>query len=301
MHSETSSIEYEKSPPQPAGEGIAWHVKHRSSYRLFSFPENGNDRELLHCTFFFEVHWLKLANYRRRNIDSLGIEYVKSGSLLAMQNGVKYRVMPGEVFLAQPYAENEFKTGPEGFCEKLSLSICGEVMRAFLRSSGLGMVNKMTEFDRTRFELLLERFKTLSAESPRAIRRSNGALCYELLHFLQFPKAENPIPERFERLGHYLNTHLSSPLNLEQLAEMAGYSQVHFIREFTRYFGTTPGKYIHSRRMATAAELLLNHPELSIKEIAAEIGYSNALNFSTAFRTCHTLSPRQYRNSGHIT
>ena len=62
----------------------------------------------------------------------------------------------------------------------------------------------------------------------------------------------------------------------------------------------SPGKYIHTLRMTAAAELLLDHPELSIKEISARIGYSNALNFSTAFRKFFNVSPQLYRKQQNL-
>ena len=48
--------------------------------------------------------------------------------------------------------------------------------------------------------------------------------------------------------------------------------------------------------MRLAANLLLNNPDLSIKEIAAQVGYDNALTFSAEFKRDHGESPRNFRN-----
>ncbi len=291
------NIEFEILPSRREGSGSAKQIKHRSSYRLFDFPMPRRDGELLYCGCLFEVHWLRMADYRRRNLDTLDIEYVKSGSLSATQNGREYHVMAGEIFLMQPGAESEIRTGPEGYCIKTSLALHGPLLREFLRMGNLEQCDKITGVDRSGFEALLERFKILVGEPLRTIRRKNGALSYELLRFLQFPELEPSVPERFEKLAQSLAENPAQSADLKSLAHRVGCSENHLIREFSRYFGMTPGRYLHSLRMRRAAELLLEHPEFSVKEITIAVGYSNALNFSTAFRKYFGTSPLNYRRN----
>ena len=59
-------------------------------------------------------------------------------------------------------------------------------------------------------------------------------------------------------------------------------------------FGCISSQLIEMR-MEQAAKLLCVLPLLSIKEIADRTGYSNSMNFSTAFRRWYGMSPRQYR------
>ena len=49
-------------------------------------------------------------------------------------------------------------------------------------------------------------------------------------------------------------------------------------------------------RMRRAATILLQRPELSIKEVAAQVGYDSALIFSSEFKRYHGESPRNFRN-----
>lgn len=290
-------IEFEIVPPVVKDGSSFEQITHRSSRRLFFFPTLENTGELLYCSCLFEVHWLRMADYRRKNLNTLGVEYVKEGSLHAVQNGREYRVGTGEIFLMRPGCESEIHTGPEGHCRKNSLALHGPLLPAVLHASGLDQVDKISEIDHAGFEALLERFRVLSTEPDRMIRRKNGALSYELLRFLQFPQPEHATPERFEKIAQSLAENPGQSGDLNTLARRAGCSPNHRIREFTRCFGTTPGRYLHGKRMQRAAELLLEHPELSVKEISSAVGYSDALNFSTAFRKYFGNSPLQYRKS----
>ena len=51
-------------------------------------------------------------------------------------------------------------------------------------------------------------------------------------------------------------------------------------------------------RLKNAVRLLLNEPRLSIKEVAARVGYAGALHFSAEFRRQYGISPRAYRRQG---
>jgi len=287
--------EFEIIPPVQVGESTFAQVKHRRSHRLLFFYPMDDSGEMLYCSCMFDVHWLKLAGYQRRNLKTLGIEYVRAGSLIGRQNGREYRIGPGEVFLMRPETESAIRTGPEGYCVKTSLGIHGDLLSDILRHAGLDDIDLITRIDRERLELLLEKFAELAGECPANIRRKNGTLTYELLHFLQFPQAAPETPDRFDALAEYINRNLDQTLDLSQLSELANCSANHLIREFQKYFGCTPGRYITAQRMRRAAELLLNEPSLSIKEVACRFGYQDALNFSTAFKRHFASSPSQYR------
>lgn len=287
--------EFEVLPPVLIGASAVSQVKHRRSHRLLFFYPMDNSGEMLYCSCIFDVHWLKLASYQCRNLNTLGIEYVRSGSLVGQQNGREYRVGPGEIFLMRPGTESSIRTGPEGYCVKTSLGLYGDLLPHILLHSGLDHTDLITRIDQECFELLLEKFGELAGECPSNVRRKNGTLSYELLHFLQYPHADPKMPKRFDTLPEYIDHNLSQPLELQIIAGMANCSVNHLIREFQKYFGCTPGRYIAARRIRRAAELLITEPELSIKEIAYRSGYQSQLNFSTAFKHHFASSPSQYR------
>ncbi len=288
-------IEYEKIPPFFHDGGFSTLTKYRRSCRLYFFPGIDESVELLFCRCLFEVHWLKIARYQRSGILDLDLEYVREGSLDAIQGNRCYRIMPGELFLMHPGIDAEIRTGPEGFCVKTSLSIHGPLLAEFLHRSGLEQVDRITSIDRPRFELLLEQFKAMSEEPPPAIRQRNGGLSFELLRFLQFPEPEERLPDSISRMDHYIRNHLDASLSCARLAKQAGCSPAHLNGLFRKYYGTSPYRHIELLRMRRAARFLLEFPDLSIKEIAGQVGYSDALNFSTGFKKIFGISPRRYR------
>ena len=53
-------------------------------------------------------------------------------------------------------------------------------------------------------------------------------------------------------------------------------------------------QYINSIRMEVAYDLLTNHPEMSIADIALEVGFS-APNLRQQFKRCYGITPAEYR------
>ena len=82
----------------------------------------------------------------------------------------------------------------------------------------------------------------------------------------------------------------------EMLLTSAHMSKSYFLRLFRRYMGTTPYNYLVNFRITQAKELLVL-TDRSISEIAQEVGFGDASNFSTRFAKATGQSPMQYRKS----
>lgn len=96
------------------------------------------------------------------------------------------------------------------------------------------------------------------------------------------------------RVVECLRERIAEDAPLSDLAAIAGLSNRHFLRQFYRATGTTPGRMQLELRMERAASLLLN-PSLSVTEIAFQCGFSQPQHFATAFRRRYGATPTEYR------
>ncbi|MGP9652130.1 AraC family transcriptional regulator [Glutamicibacter sp. AOP38-B1-38] len=102
--------------------------------------------------------------------------------------------------------------------------------------------------------------------------------------------------ERFEVVLSHIYEHLGEPLDLIQLAEVAGFSPRHWHRIFSEAFGESLPSLVKRVRLQRAVILLAeNRP---IREIAAVCGYPNVSSFTRAFRIGLGMTPAQYREQG---
>ncbi|NMG06405.1 AraC family transcriptional regulator [Brasilonema sp. UFV-L1] len=103
-------------------------------------------------------------------------------------------------------------------------------------------------------------------------------------------------PHQLRRTIEYINDNLATHLSLNVLAAMLGMSPYYFERLFKQSVGCTPHQYILQRRIERAKQLLRT-TQLSIMEIAFQVGCKNHSHFSKLFRKLTGISPRTYRNS----
>jgi AraC family transcriptional regulator len=94
----------------------------------------------------------------------------------------------------------------------------------------------------------------------------------------------------------YIHHHIDEPLPLSQLARHVAYSQYHFTRIFKEGIGLSPLYYVSSLRLQKAKELLLR-TNLSVRDIALEIGQQSLGTFTTRFTERIGVTPSDFRNS----
>lgn len=94
----------------------------------------------------------------------------------------------------------------------------------------------------------------------------------------------------------YMKQHLSEPLRVSTLASVAGMSEPHYFALFKRHIGFTPLDYFIRLRMHCACRLLAT-TVLSVKEVAAALGYDDPFYFSRIFKSVNEVAPTQYRSA----
>jgi len=115
-----------------------------------------------------------------------------------------------------------------------------------------------------------------------------GLLCSDRL------RGEPQTSDRIHVVQEYLRANLASSVSVSDLARLAGLSTSHFSALFKASTGSGVVEYVKRLRSARARELLMT-TQLSIGEIAAQIGYADAFYFSRQFRAVNGTSPSAFR------
>ncbi len=92
----------------------------------------------------------------------------------------------------------------------------------------------------------------------------------------------------------FMRRNLGGAISLSDLAEAAGLSKYHFLRQYRRETGKTPIRVLWEMRCSEAISLL-RYTALPIKEIALRTGFSDSAHFSRRIRAFSGKAPRQFR------
>lgn len=114
-------------------------------------------------------------------------------------------------------------------------------------------------------------------------------------------QAEKPVPTEetggLEEVAAYIREHYADPeLSISAIAEAFGVSTARLSLSFKERNRVSPNEYLAILRVERSKQLL-TETELSIKEIAVNVGYYDASSFIRRFKQITGVTPLQYRRS----
>jgi AraC-like DNA-binding protein len=92
----------------------------------------------------------------------------------------------------------------------------------------------------------------------------------------------------------WIDANSHQQIDLEQAAGQAGISPFHFLRLFSSVLGVTPHQYLVRSRLRHAARLLADN-DISITDVAYDVGFGDLSNFVRTFHRAAGVSPRRFR------
>lgn len=139
------------------------------------------------------------------------------------------------------------------------------------------------------------------------VRRDHGAAHAALLarHMVMPPHLDGgqvritpqaPARDELDDLLEWAGERLGTPLSVAGLAARLNVSPRTLARRFHDRFGTSPGKWLLSRRVAEARRLL-EDTDLPVDAIAARVGLASAVNLRRRFRDEVGTTPGAYRRA----
>ena len=94
----------------------------------------------------------------------------------------------------------------------------------------------------------------------------------------------------------YIQSCYHEDISLDSLSKICYLNSFHLLREFKKYFKTTPHKYLTHVRLQEAKKLI-EHTDTSITDAVTEIGFEDLSSFSKLFKNYFGVSPHNYRKS----
>lgn len=84
----------------------------------------------------------------------------------------------------------------------------------------------------------------------------------------------------------YVEAHLSDKISAEQACQLVNFSYTYFLKYFKQIMGISFTDYVIHRRIKYAERLLLTE-DLSIAQIAEQVGLPNLSHFYKLFKRLH--------------
>jgi AraC family transcriptional regulator len=135
--------------------------------------------------------------------------------------------------------------------------------------------------------------------TPLIVEGMGMTIAVELARHLQ-PRRQVPeirkgglSTRQFRRVADLIGDGGPECPTVADLAQACGVSERHLMRTFKQTTGLTIGRYFGKVRTERAIDLL--HQALSVKEIAARLGFNSPSHFAAGFRKSTGMTPTAYR------
>lgn len=242
--------------------------------------------------------WGAAVRYYRARPIAVSVNIVTAGDARFTHRDYAGVVKPGQVTITQAGSAMTFATGPSGMLHKRFLVLGGDVLAAYLSSSGLDRRQVLSPADPRRIVSLFRQAYGIMAAKEGDFVSELSVVAHRVLNELARCIAHQ-YPSALSRAIEFMQRNLAVSLTLKDICAACGVGQRSCIRMFNQHLGMPPIRFFLEQRMRWAQHLLRT-TELSVKEIAWRLGYEEPLYFSAQFKKHVGVSPKRFRDMGYV-
>ena len=233
--------------------------------------------------------------------DFCEILYVAGGAGEAILEGKKFRLAPGDLVVVNPGTLHEERSDAKAPLRLIFLAIRDFAVPGLPAGCLSQEKYRVLSCGEYRYKMdiyLRELLQETSSQIEFYQEISQGlvsALLVLVMRLIRInPEDEAALSQECQKIKEYLDQNFTSPITLDSLSETVYISKHYLSHLFKEQTGVSPIKYLTSKRMEKACELL-SETDLPVSEVSKAVGYENPLYFSQVFKRIYGISPVKYR------
>lgn len=241
-----------------------------------------------------------------RVLEGFALLYISSGrGKFQSKSSFVAAIEPGHAFLLFPGVWHRYAPEPETGWHEHWIGFDGEIARRWLRQGFFSPKKPVVKINAedTVLATFSRMMQSIRANRPALQQVLAGATDNLLGLFYSAqqapPAAEAQNANVIEQAITHIQNEFAHELNMELLAQELGVSYSWFRSSFAAHTGLSPHQYLLELRIVRARSLLAE-TDLSVKEIAIQMGFEDEFYFSRLFRQKLNLSPSQWRDRSRL-
>ncbi len=231
----------------------------------------------------------------RHDFPFYAVELVTEGEGHLTLNDRRFQLAPGVIFAYGPTVAHTIRTDPDKPMRKYYLDFTGTEAAALLRDSGLGQWKAVRVAP---VHEIVEIFEALSREAAHPGEVAH-AICASLTRLLLLKIQQRTVASgrsapgslaTYERIRAHIEKHHLRLKTIEDAAEECSVTPMYVARLFRRFGQSGAYQFLLRLKMNHAA-CLLQDEGLKVTEVAFQMGFADAFQFSRAFKRVHGVAP----------
>lgn len=215
-------------------------------------------------------------------------------------HSASYPLCQGQAFLIEPNYIVHYSADGEDPWEYIWIEFDGLKAREFIHQAGLSQEHPVFH---TAGQTAGEVFAPLChmLEHPDLLPAQTMGYAYLFFgSLMQHSATAKPAPandiKKFyvQSTADYIETHYMEDITIENIAGYLGLNRSYFSKLFKKMTGKSPQEFLIAYRIHKSCEYLRS-TDLTIADIAGQVGYPNQFHFTRAFKSVMNLPPNEWR------
>ncbi|MGM9680493.1 MAG: helix-turn-helix domain-containing protein [Eubacteriales bacterium] len=228
--------------------------------------------------------------HKERFLDLSELIFVTKGKLYMTVNGENVELAAGDAYLIRRYSFLSGSRVSEGMCSFYTVSFVSTLEKYNDLYAQVIHISSHSSYAQTLFNNLS--LYSSRENSERFLSDASFLLLLEIL----FESRDNE-PEQIQMQGiiQYINSHIGSPLSMEEISDHFHYSKDYIAKIFKEQHGVTIKQYIVQKKLSVAKRLLTTS-DIPISLVGQAVGFSDVSLFEKFFKYHVKLTPRKYKS-----
>lgn len=234
--------------------------------------------------------------------NTVEISLILDGESEYFVNNRKYKIKKGDIFIVgKNIIHDEGHTLPSLCIGINNLDISKKLLpENFLITSQFSQ----PESFKSLVDITLMSYDLLKNKNPQDDFLANQVICYALI-----PNIVNSIqydPSRMfqtrveenkdaKNAKDFIEKYYKIIPNIKFISENLNISQSHLDHLFSDQYGYTPSNYLNLRRIGEAQTLLIQKSDMTVTDVAYEVGFQSLSHFNHYFKKYSGVSPLKFR------
>lgn len=221
------------------------------------------------------------------------IHYVYEGECIVEIGSKVYRAFAGQMFVIFPDVLCNYTSSTDNPCTYRWIEIDGNNFESFIKATSLSKsAPVVSDNAEGTVGSLLAR---ITEEGKMSGRKLIGYAWFLAEALTSTDNERQSVYERYiEKAVEYIRFNSGKKTTVSDVAAYLQIDRSYLSRIFNEYMGISIKRYIYNYHMDIGKNFL-SYSDLSIKEIAAAIGYEDPLDFTKAFHRTFGMSPSKWR------
>ena len=237
---------------------------------------------------------------QRETFPFYSIEYVARGEGRLKLGRRSHELKPGIIFAYGPGIRQHITSNPQKPLVKYFVDFAGTQSAQWIQRSGLapGKVSQVFPPNEIQplFDELIRSGQRGTPQAPELCRQLLGCLGVKLLEARAPLKSADSLAfATYQNCRQFILEHSGRLRTLEQIAQECHVDTAYLCRLFRRYDHQSPYLFLTRLKMNDAAEQL-HKPGALVKNVAADLGFTNPFHFSRVFKSVFGIPPDAFRS-----